>query len=98
MGINMGGGHWLALCCSLYLRPIDEAPGTTATMILAHSEPGARRSRAIYVAIGLSGASALAAEVIWTRLLSLLLGGTVYTFSIILAVFFIGLGVGSSIG
>src|SRR5260370_32466726 len=41
----------------------------------------------VYLAIALSGASALAAEVIWTRLLSLLLGATVYTFSIILAVF-----------
>ena len=40
---------------------------------------------------------ALGAEVIWTRLLSLLLGGTVYTFSIILAVFLLGLGIGSSV-
>lgn len=53
---------------------------------------------AIYVAIGLSGMAALGGEVIWTRLLSLLLGGTVYTFSIILAVFLAGLGAGSSIG
>ena len=51
----------------------------------------------IYVAIALSGACALGAEVIWTRLLSLLLGATVYTFSIILAVFLIGLGLGSSL-
>jgi spermidine synthase len=36
--------------------------------------------------------------VIWTRLLSLLIGGTVYTFSIILAVFLIGLGLGSGWG
>ena len=42
--------------------------------------------------------SALGAEVVWTRLLSLLLGGTVYTFSLILAVFLIGLGIGSSVG
>ncbi len=52
----------------------------------------------VYVAIALSGLSALGAEVIWTRLLSLLLGGTVYTFSIILAVFLTGLGIGSSLG
>ena len=55
-------------------------------------------SWAVYVAIALSGMTALAAEVIWTRLLSLLLGGTVYTFSLILAVFLFGLGIGSSIG
>ena len=52
----------------------------------------------IYVAIGLSGATALAAEVIWTRLLSLLFGATAYTFSLILAVFLVGLGIGSSLG
>jgi len=52
----------------------------------------------VYVAIALSGMSALGAEVVWTRLLSLMLGATVYTFSIILAVFLIGLGIGSSIG
>jgi spermidine synthase len=53
---------------------------------------------AVYVAIGLSGATALSSEVIWTRLLSLLFGGTVYTFSLILAVFLFGLGIGSSLG
>src|SRR5262245_49707775 len=52
----------------------------------------------IYLAIGISGLTALGAEVVWTRLLSLLLGGTVYTFSIILAVFLCGLWFGSSIG
>ncbi len=53
---------------------------------------------AVYLAIALSGMSALGAEVVWTRLLSLMLGGTVYTFSLILAVFLIGLGIGSSLG
>jgi spermidine synthase len=55
-------------------------------------------SWSVYVAIALSGLCALGAEVIWTRLLSLMLGATVYTFSIILAVFLLGLGIGSSIG
>ncbi len=52
----------------------------------------------IYLAIALSGTAALGAEVIWTRLLSLMLGGTVYTFSLILAVFLVGLGIGSGLG
>src|SRR5688572_25110140 len=43
--------------------------------------------RGIYVTIALSGVSALGAEVVWTRLLSLLFGATTYAFSIILAVF-----------
>lgn len=52
----------------------------------------------VYLAIALSGCSALGAEVIWTRLLSLLLGATVYTFSIILTVFLAGLAAGSAAG
>ena len=52
----------------------------------------------VYVAIALSGFTALGGEVVWTRLLSLLFGGTAYTFSLILAVFLIGLGIGSTIG
>jgi spermidine synthase len=55
-------------------------------------------ARAVYVVIALSGLTALAAEVIWTRILSLLFGATVYSFSLILAVFLIGLGIGSSLG
>jgi spermidine synthase len=55
-------------------------------------------SRILYLAIGLSGMTALGAEVIWTRLFGLLLGGTTYTFSIILAVFLTGIGLGSSVG
>jgi spermidine synthase len=52
----------------------------------------------VYVVIALSGMTALSAEVVWTRLLSLVFGGSVYTFSLILAVFLIGLGLGSSAG
>ena len=52
----------------------------------------------VFLTIGLSGLCALGAEVVWTRLLSLLLGATVYTFSIILAVFLAGLGLGSALG
>jgi spermidine synthase len=57
--------------------------------------PGAA---AVYVTIALSGFTALSAEVLWTRLLSLLFGATVYTFSLILAVFLFGLGIGSTVG
>src|SRR3984957_5139150 len=52
----------------------------------------------VYAAIAFSGLTALGAEVVWTRLLSLLLGATVYTFSIILAVFLTGLWAGSGAG
>ena len=62
---------------------------------------GRRRSevsRLVYIAIALSGLTALGSEVVWTRMLSLLFGATTYTFSLILAVFLVGLGIGSSLG
>ena len=74
------------------LTPYQPAVADTA----ATAAP--RGAWAIYAAIALSGLTALAAQVIWSRILSLLYGGTVYTFSLILAVFLLGLGIGSSIG
>ncbi|MGH0031889.1 MAG: fused MFS/spermidine synthase [Myxococcota bacterium] len=52
----------------------------------------------VYLAIGVSGLTALGAQVVWTRLLSLLMGATVYTFSLILAVFLVGIGLGGALG
>jgi spermidine synthase len=91
-GINLAVG---ALSLLLSLRTAYEGIGETP--------PSGRAARVkqagyIYIAIGISGFAALGAEVVWTRLLSLLLGGTVYTFSIILAVFLFGLWFGSSAG
>ncbi len=72
-----------------------EVPAEPAGQGSPGREPG---SWTVYLAIALSGMSALGAEVVWTRLLSLMLGGTVYTFSLILAVFLVGLGIGSTVG
>jgi spermidine synthase len=52
----------------------------------------------VYLTIAISGAGALGAEVVWTRLLGMLLGSTVYIFAIILAVFLLGLAIGSWAG
>jgi len=63
--------------------------------------PGTPRSgtRRLYGAalatVALSGALALAYEVAWTRALSLVLGSTVYAFTIMLTTFLIGLASGS---
>ncbi len=64
------------------------------------SEPDAPTSNRwpIYFTIALSGACALGAEVVWTRVIGYLFGVTVYAFAIILAVFLIGLAIGSGIG
>ena len=52
----------------------------------------------VLIAIALSGAASMGAQVIWARILGPMLGGTVYVFSIILAVFLIGLGLGAAAG
>ena len=72
----------------------------TAPVVQEASQPDEAAPDAwpVYLSIALSGLSALSAEVIWTRVLSLMLAATVYTFSIILAVFLIGLGIGSGLG
>jgi spermidine synthase len=75
------------------------ASRTPAVSISAASGVGLDRSAwPVYVTIAFSGFTALGAEVVWTRLLSLLLGATVYTFAIILAVFLFGIGLGSAAG
>jgi spermidine synthase len=53
---------------------------------------------AVHSSIALSGLCALGAEVVWTRVMALMLGGSVYTFSVILAAFLTGLGLGSAAG
>jgi spermidine synthase len=73
-------------------KTAPEFPSRAAGAVAPASE------RAVYVAIALSGFCALAAEAIWTRILGLLLGASVYTFSIVVAAFLAGLGGGSGIG
>ncbi len=79
---------WALAAAVPYSAPLEATPD-------AHAPKGAMT---VYLAIALSGMSALGAEVVWTRVLSLMLGGTTYTFSIILAVMLMGLGIGSSAG
>ncbi len=73
---------------------------TAASPHAADHRPGTPNigARAIYLVIALSGGCALAAEVVWTRLLSLTFGASTYTFSMILAVILAGLGIGSAGG
>ena len=73
------------------VRAGDEAPVGAGV-----PSPSPAPAWVVYLVIALSGVTALGAEVIWTRLFALLLGATTYTFSIILAVFLIGIGLGSS--
>jgi len=89
--------NFLVAAVSLWLA--GRAPTDSAVGPASAEAPDPRPDRwTIYVAIALSGACALGAEVVWTRLVAMLLGSTVYVFSIILAVFLIGLAIGSGAG
>jgi spermidine synthase len=48
-------------------------------------------------ALGLSGFASLALQVVWTRLLALILGPTTYAFSVIVSTFIAGLAIGSAV-
>ncbi len=73
-----------------------DAPAPVASAAPAGGFP--RHAWPVFIAIALSGATALGAEVIWTRLLALLIGATTYSFSLILAAVLAGLGIGSGAG
>src|SRR6185295_1425248 len=82
---------------ALRTSPPASAPAAAKTAPRAPA-PTSLQQLAVYIAIALSGATALGAEVVWTRLMGLTFGATVYAFSIILAVFLAGLALGTAIG
>ncbi|HXI58565.1 MAG TPA: fused MFS/spermidine synthase [Polyangia bacterium] len=57
--------------------------------------PAARRMT--LVAFGISGATAMTLQVLWTRALAVLIGSSIFSFTLILLAFLIGLGAGSAI-
>ena len=70
-------------------RPEAEAPAS-------FGQGSKRRLNAVIIsAFFLSGFASLAYEVLWTRVLSLVLGSSVYAFTIMLATFLAGIGIGS---
>jgi spermidine synthase len=100
---------WTATYVAVAINACVAAGGFALSIVTKHTPPTEPAAKAepvkpapgawlVYVAIGISGATALAAEVVWTRNLSLLLGATTYTFSLVLAAFLIGIGLGSGIG
>jgi spermidine synthase len=88
-----------ALVAVLAMLIATRTPYTPAAVVPPETTFATEGStRLVYVAIALSGLTALGSQVVWARVLALLFGGTVYTFSLILAVFLVGLGIGSFVG
>src|SRR5579884_3172691 len=53
--------------------------------------------RALFITFALSGFAAMIYEVVWTRILTLILGSTLYSFATMLATFLMGLAIGSAL-
>lgn len=74
---------------------LERARRLTSKSFAAGEVIPARFATIILFGFALSGFTALAYEVIWTRVLTLILTGTIYAFAAVLAVFLTGIAVGS---
>ena len=86
-----------ALVAIVLARRPSPTPVAAPTRRATAVDGRAPLDQSLLVVACLSGMTALAAEVVWTRLLSLLLGGTTYTFSLILACFLVGIAIGAAV-
>jgi len=82
-------------------RPIHDPSGGAAHPIAslgtaATGQTSTCGSTSVYLAYALSGCAALAFEVLWSRLLGVAFGATVYAFASVLGVFLLGLALGSA--
>lgn len=89
----------MAAAASLLLLPRmvaeDGAERTKEALGPVVHEPLRGRMKAALAVFGISGFAAMAYEVIWTRLLGLLIGPTTYSFTVVVATFILGLAAGS---
>ncbi len=93
-----GLSYWLSLRVPARVNAETEAEAANEKPIAPDPAPVLAARWGVLISIALSGAASMGAQVIWARIFGPMLGGTVYVFSIILAVFLIGLGFGAAAG
>ncbi len=103
--LGLFGTTWVAAGANLLLGvlalALDRwARGGEAAPVAADLPDPTFRSGglAVAVAIGLAGFASLTYEVAWTRVLGLMLGASVYAFSLMLLAFLVGIALGGWIG
>ncbi len=99
--VNCGIGCW-ALWVSGRVDGASACPAPGRLFTLEDEDPGPRETRlpmwvavAALVATGSSGAASMIYEVSWIRLLTLVLGGSTYAFTVMVAAFILGIAIGS---
>lgn len=94
-GLNIG----IAAIIFLVFRPSWNRPVESAQEPIPGEGAGdlsmSWQERFILLAFGVSGFCALVYQLTWNRILSLLLGSSVYAFSLILSIFILGLALGT---
>ncbi|MHC4592044.1 MAG: fused MFS/spermidine synthase, partial [Planctomycetota bacterium] len=78
-------------------RAEEPAPTEEEAEGIEEAPLGAGRLRLLLLAVAVSGFVSFSYEVLWTRLLSFRLRTTVYAFSVMLATFLLGLGLGGAL-
>jgi spermidine synthase len=71
-------------------------PQASSPAVPSPTEPTATARTLVLVAFALSGASAMILQVVWTRALAVVIGSSVYSFTLILLSFLIGLAGGAA--
>lgn len=89
----------VGLVALLVHRTVRSAAALPGPALELESAPSAlsRSTRWVVFAFGLSGFTALLLEVIWTRVLVLVFGSTVYSFAAMLSVFLLGIALGGAL-
>lgn len=91
-------GAAAVLAFAIRWRSRTKAPAADEVGIGTSFHDPSQSAGLVWCATFAAGAAAFIAETVWTRLLGMLLGPTVYTFSIVLAVFLAAMSAGSAIG
>ncbi|MFP6638784.1 MAG: fused MFS/spermidine synthase [Myxococcota bacterium] len=88
--LAIGADFWVG-------RPATEASETAANERAASESPdlGPLPLQLAFFGTAITGMSALALEVLWTRAISVIIGSTTYSFTIMLAAFLTGIWIGS---
>jgi spermidine synthase len=105
--LGLNGTTWLASFCNISIFVlvvmwqrkigITVAPESpTKTRPIIESAPLPREIRfVVFSCLAISGLCSMAYQTIWTRLISMVIGTTVYAFTVILAAFLLGIVLGS---
>lgn len=103
--LGLDGAAWLAATINVVLaasvawlarrtKGTPQAPAPSDDIVAARGATAPRLSHVLLLAFG-SGLVALGYEIVWYRLLGVILHGTVYVFGTILAMYLLGIAVGA---